>query len=221
MFNKDSTVLQERETVMRERCKMWDVPRTESDSARRSWKQALSYHYWNFISSFIWLNCISNRSLFNPTASKLVPCWLRFIIPFQTSLHFHTFPMWQIQKVTSSYTFGDHPQSSDCLRIPLLHQPLHVRLFSYCLTTSENSRVLPTVNPPELLEWAKCLPAGLWAIWRPYSWKKPLKVFCLWKFLYKANFLFSPSYLTIQLREVKEIQYFLLLHRLSKNCPNL
>lgn len=126
MFNKDSTVLQERETVMTERCKMWDVTRTESDSAQRSWKQALSYHYWNFISSFIRLNCISNLSLFNPAASKLVPCWLRFIIPFQTSLHFHTFPMWQIQKVTSSYTCGDHPKSSDWLRIPLLHQPLQL-----------------------------------------------------------------------------------------------
>lgn len=174
---------------------MWDVPRTESDSARRSWrswKQALSYHYWNFIASFIWLNCISNLSLFNPTASKLVPCWLRFIIPFQTSLHFHTLPMWQIQKVTFSYTCGDHPQSSDCLRIPLLHQPLYVRLSSYSLTTSENSQVLPTVNPPELLEWAKCLPADLWAILILHSWKNLWKSFAFENFSTRQISYFLP-----------------------------
>lgn len=178
MFNKDSTVLQERETVMRERCKMRDIPRTESGSARRSWKQALSYQYWNFISSFIRLNCISNHSLFNPTASKLVPCWIRFIIPLQTSLHFHTFPVWQIQKVTSSYLPGDHPQTSDYLRIHLLNQPLHVRLSSYCLTTSENSQVFPT----RTIRMVQMLATGLWAIWIPLSWKS------LWKSFVFENF---------------------------------
>lgn len=120
----------------------------------------LEFHFLFYL-----LNCISNHSLFNPTASKLVPCWLRFIIPLQTSLHFHTFPMWQIQKVTSSYIPGDHPQTCDYLRIHLLNQPLHVRLSSYCLTTSENSQVFPT----RTIRMVQMLATGLWAIWIPLS----------------------------------------------------
>lgn len=204
---------------MRERCKMWDVPRTESDSALRSWKQALSYQYWNFISSFIRLNCISNHSLFNPTASKLVPCWLWFIIPLQTSLHFHTFPMWQVQKVTSSYRPGDHPQSSDCLSIPLLHQPLPCQVLQLLPDNQWEFTGPSTVNPPELLEWAKCLPLvygpfGSHTVGKTFESHLPLKIFLQGKFSI-FSLIFNWTAWTDQGDTI-----FLAFTQADKNCPN-